>query len=256
MMSPLLVARGIRKAFGQQLVLKGVDLDVDPGKVVAFIGASGSGKSTLLRCLNFLEMPQAGSIDFAGTSLCSGESGSFNTIGEHRLRAARAQMPMVFQQFNLFTNKTVLQNIIEGPMTVLRHKKDAVVPRARSVLDKFGLKEKEDFYPAELSGGQQQRVAIARAVMMNPKLILFDEPTSALDPELVAGVLNAIQALAVEGMTMIIVTHEMAFARKLADTVHFMADGQIAESGSADQIFSAPRTERLRQFLKTYLETR
>ena len=253
MTSSILIARNIHKRFGQQRVLKGVDLEVEPGEVVALIGSSGSGKSTLLRCLNFLEMPQLGSITFCGTSLCGGDDGSFRAAAEPQLRVARAQMPMVFQQFNLFANKTVLQNLIEGPLVVLRQKRDPTVSRALEALDRFGLKEKEAAYPGELSGGQQQRVAIARAVMMNPKLILFDEPTSALDPELVAEVLNTIQDLAAEGMTMLIVTHEMGFARKLADVVHFMADGQIAESGPAEQIFSEPRTERLKQFLRTYL---
>ncbi|MCO5066150.1 MAG: amino acid ABC transporter ATP-binding protein [Rhizobiaceae bacterium] len=253
MKQPILVAKKIRKSFGQKPVLKGVDLEVEPGEVVALIGSSGSGKSTFLRCLNFLEMPQSGSITFGGASLCDGEGESFRIAPERQLRAARAQMPMVFQQFNLFGNKTVLQNLIEGPLVVLRQNREETVSRALEVLNRFGLSDKESSYPGELSGGQQQRVAIARAVMMNPRLILFDEPTSALDPELVAGVLNAIQTLANEGMTMIIVTHEMGFARKLADVVHFMSDGQIAESGPAEQIFSEPRTEPLKKFLRTYL---
>jgi ABC-type histidine transport system ATPase subunit len=252
-MTPILVAKNIHKCFGQQQVLKGVDLEIGPGEVVALVGSSGSGKSTLLRCLNFLEMPQSGSVTFCGATLCVGEDHNFRMAPEAELRVARAQMPMVFQQFNLFTNKTVLQNVVEGPLVVLRQKRDQTISRALKVLDRFGLKEKAAAYPGELSGGQQQRVAIARAVMMNPKLILFDEPTSALDPELVAEVLSTIQDLAGEGMTMLIVTHEMGFARKLADVVHFMCDGQIAESGPAEQIFSAPRTHRLKQFLRTFL---
>jgi ABC-type histidine transport system ATPase subunit len=252
-MTSILVAKNIHKRFGQQPVLKGVDLEIEPGEVVALVGSSGSGKSTLLRCLNFLEIPQSGSVSFCGASLCVGDDFNFRTAAESQLRVARAQMPMVFQQFNLFTNKTVLQNVVEGPLVVLRQKRDPTISRALEVLDRFGLKQKEAAYPGELSGGQQQRVAIARAVMMNPKLILFDEPTSALDPELVEEVLNTIQDLAGEGMTMLIVTHEMGFARKLADVVHFMSDGLIAESGSAEQIFSEPRTERLKQFLRTYL---
>ena len=246
---PILAVRGLKKRFDDDVVLRGIDLDVLPGDVVALIGSSGSGKSTLLRCINFLERPFAGTIAFAGKKLCEGNETNFRMLGEHELRKARAEMPMVFQQFALFSHKTVLQNLIEGPLVVLRRPRGAVEEEARDTLQRFGLAEKIGAYPGELSGGQQQRVAIARAVMMQPKLILFDEPTSALDPELVADVLAAIQQLAADGMTMVIVTHEMNFARRVADRVHFMAAGEIEEFGSPEQIFSAPKSARLRNFV-------
>jgi ABC-type polar amino acid transport system ATPase subunit len=215
-------------------VLKGIDFGVTPGQLVFMIGASGSGKGTFLRRLNFLEMPSAGTIEFEGAPLCDEAGGGFKILPDARLRKFRAQMPKVFQQFSLFAHKTVLQNLIEGPMTVL---------------DRVKLRERADANTAELSGGQQQHVAIGRALMMKPRMILFDEPTSALDPELAARVLETIRSLEAEGMTMIIVTHELAFARNLADQVHFMVDGLIEESGPADQIFGRPESARLRNFL-------
>jgi ABC-type histidine transport system ATPase subunit len=250
---PIISVRGLHKQFGVMPVLRGIDFDVQAGQVIFIIGSSGSGKSTFLRCLNFLEQPQAGSITFEGTPLCYQDTSGLRTLPNAQLRKYRAQMPMVFQQFNLFTHKTVLQNLIEGPVTVLRRSRAEAVAQAMQVLDRVQLTGRQGAYPGELSGGQQQRVAIARALMMNPRVILFDEPTSALDPELVAGVLETIRSLAADGMTMIIVTHEMAFARNLADQVHFMADGRIEESGDPDQIFKRPESPRLRAFIASMI---
>jgi ABC-type histidine transport system ATPase subunit len=232
---PLLSVRGLQKRFGSHEVIKNIDLEVSPGSVTFLIGPSGGGKSTVLRCMNFLETPSAGEITFAGERLC------------------RAQMPMVFQHFNLFAHRTALENVIEGPILVLGRSREQAVADGRELLRRVGLLERADAYPAQLSGGQKQRVAIARAVAMEPSLILFDEPTSALDPELVAGVLDTIRTLAEENRTMVVVSHEMAFARRLADRVHFVADGVIAESGSPDEIFDAPKSERLKQFIRSIL---
>ena len=248
-----LSTRGLCKKFGSLSVLNGIDFDVSAGQVVFIIGASGSGKSTFLRCLNFLEMPNSGRIEFDGTALCQDTASGFRILPDVQLRKFRAKMPMVFQQFNLFTNKTVLQNLIEGPVSVLRKMRSEAIEQALHTLDRVQLRDRCHAYPAELSGGQQQRVAIARALMMQPQMILFDEPTSSLDPELVAGVLETIRSLAAEGMTMIIVTHEMAFARNLADRVHFMAQGNIEESGTAEQIFKRPENPRLRSFVTSMI---
>lgn len=252
--APLLSIRGLQKRFGSHEVIKHIDLDVTPGSVTFLIGPSGGGKSTVLRCLNFLERPSAGEITFGGERLCHTRNGRFQAAAEAVLRRARAQMPMVFQHFNLFSHRTALENVIEGPMLVLGKQREQAIEEGRELLRRVGLLERADAYPAQLSGGQKQRVAIARAVAMEPRLILFDEPTSALDPELVAGVLDTIRALAEEGRTMIVVSHEMAFARKLADRVHFVAGGVIAESGSPDEIFDAPENERLRQFIRSILQ--
>jgi len=252
--TPLLSIRGLQKRFGSHEVIKHIDFDVAPGSVTFLIGPSGGGKSTVLRCLNFLEMPSAGEITFGGERLCYTRNGRFQPASETVLRRARAQMPMVFQHFNLFCHRTALENVIEGPMLVLGKRREQAIEDGRALLQRVGLLDRADAYPAQLSGGQKQRVAIARAVAMEPRLILFDEPTSALDPELVAGVLDSIRALAEEGRTMIVVSHEMAFARKLADRVHFVAGGVIAESGSPDEIFDAPENERLRQFIRSILQ--
>jgi len=250
---PVLSIRRLRKRFGSHEVLKGIDLDIPTGRVTFLIGPSGGGKSTVLRCVNFLEMPTAGDITFAGERLCHEENGKFRHAPEAVLRHARAQMPMVFQHFNLFSHRTVLENVIEGPVIVQKKPKAQAIEEARAVLKRVGLIEKCDAYPAQLSGGQKQRVAIARAVAMQPRLILFDEPTSALDPELVSGVLDTIRALAEEGRTMIVVSHEMGFARRLADRVHFVVDGVIAESGPPAQIFDAPENDRLKGFIRSIL---
>jgi ABC-type histidine transport system ATPase subunit len=250
---PLLTIRGLRKSFGPNLVLKGVDLKVMPGEVTFLIGPSGGGKSTLLRSINFLETPTGGEIVFSGTRLCHQDNGFFKRAPERAIRAARAQMPMVFQHFNLFSHRTVLENVIEGPVIVQSRPRGEAIKEARELLSRVGLPDKADQYPAQLSGGQKQRIAIARALAMRPRLILFDEPTSALDPELVAGVLDTIRALAEEGRTMIVVSHEMKFARRLADTVHFVCDGVVEESGTPEAIFDAPQSVRLKSFIDSIL---
>jgi ABC-type histidine transport system ATPase subunit len=250
---PLLEIRALHKSFGDTKVLRGVDLKVLPGEVTFLIGPSGGGKSTLLRCINFLETPTGGEITFVGTRLCHQDGGVFARAPERVIRAARAQMPMVFQHFNLFSHRTVLENIIEGPLIVQRRPRAEAIMEAHGLLARVGLSDKADAYPAELSGGQKQRIAIARALAMQPRLILFDEPTSALDPELVAGVLDTIRTLAEEGRTMIVVSHEMKFARRLADHVHFISGGVIEESGPPEAIFDAPKSERLKSFIRSIL---
>lgn len=248
---PILQIKGLHKAYGSSKILRGVDLTVKRGEVVFLIGPSGGGKSTLLRCINFLETPCAGEITFNGERLCHSDSQSYQQVGESRLRMARSKMPMVFQQFNLFNNRTVLENVIEGPLHVLHRPRQEAIADAQSILDKVGLSARLDYYPDQLSGGQRQRVAIARALAMKPELILFDEPTSALDPELVSGVLDTIRALAQEGMTMIIVTHEMNFARKLADRICFVADGGILESGTPEELLAAPNNSCIASFIQS-----
>jgi polar amino acid transport system ATP-binding protein len=232
--------RGLHKRFGELHVLRGIDLVVRRGEVVVIIGPSGSGKSTLLRCLNRLEDPTAGTIVVAGTEI-SGRRVD--------LPAVRRQIGMVFQHFNLFPHMTALENVMEGPRTVLGLSRDEAARRAMDLLRKVGLEDKAPSKPASLSGGQQQRVAIARALAMNPKVMLFDEVTSALDPELVGEVLNVMKGLAEEGMTMVVVTHEMSFARRVADRVVFIDHGAIVEQGPPEQIFQRARHERTRQFL-------
>ncbi|WP_178119034.1 ATP-binding cassette domain-containing protein [Pseudomonas akapageensis] len=248
----MLQISGLHKAYGDSKILRGVDLTVQRGEVIFLIGPSGGGKSTLLRCINFLETPCAGEITFTGERLCHQDNQIYQQVDESRLRMARSKMPMVFQQFNLFSNRTVLENVIEGPVHVLRRPRQEAIAEARVILDKVGLSARLDYYPDQLSGGQRQRVAIARALAMKPELILFDEPTSALDPELVSGVLDTIRQLAQEGMTMIIVTHEMNFARKLADRICFVADGGILESGSPEQLLATPaRNSRIASFIQS-----
>ena len=250
---PLLQIRGLHKSFGDNHVLRGIDLQIVPGEVNFMIGPSGGGKSTLLRCINFLEQPTGGEIHFAGTRLCHEDGGIYTPAHEKVIRAARVQMPMVFQHFNLFSHRTVLENIVEGPVVVQKRPRGEAEAEAHALLARVGLADKAGAYPAELSGGQKQRIAIARALAMRPRLLLFDEPTSALDPELVAGVLDTIRTLAEEGRTMIVVTHEMKFARHLADRVHFIAGGLIEESGPPAQLFDAPRSERLQSFIRSIL---
>lgn len=250
---PLLEIRGLHKSYGRNQVLRNVDLKLMPGEVAFLIGPSGGGKSTILRCINFLETPTGGAIAFQGTRLCHQDGGVFAVAPEKTVRAARAQMPMVFQHFNLFSHRTVLQNIVEGPIMVQKRARVQSEAEAHALLGRVGLADKWDAYPAQLSGGQKQRIAIARALAMQPRLILFDEPTSALDPELVAGVLDTIRALAEEGRSMIVVSHEMKFARRLADRVHFIAGGIVEESGTPEQIFDAPKSERLKDFIHSIL---
>ena len=242
--------RQLVKKFHGQTVLHGIDLDVAAGEVVAIIGPSGSGKTTLLRSINLLEVPDQGSVTVGGITIDA--SLSLNKQKE-KVRQLRQQVGFVFQNFNLFPHRSVLENIIEGPVIVKGEPKAEAQARARQLLEKVGLTGKETSFPRRLSGGQQQRVAIARALAMRPEVILFDEPTSALDPELVGEVLNTIRALAQEKRTMVIVTHEMSFARDVADRAIFMDQGRIVEQGEAKTLFSNPQQARTRQFLDKFL---
>jgi ABC-type polar amino acid transport system ATPase subunit len=238
--APIIQMENIFKNFGDLEVLKGINLSVHAGEVVALIGSSGSGKSTLLRCLNYLEKVDRGRIVIDGIVL---DDSSAN------ISQIRREVGMVFQQFNLFPHMTVLENIMEAPIQVLKKSKQEAMQTALSLLEKVGLSDKANVYPRKLSGGQQQRVAIARALAMNPKIMLFDEPTSALDPELVNEVLSVMKELAREGMTMVIVTHEMSFAREVADRVIYMHNGIIVEEGKPEELFSNPKSDTLKQFL-------
>ncbi|MDP3191953.1 MAG: amino acid ABC transporter ATP-binding protein [Rhodoferax sp.] len=244
----------VHKRFGPVEVLKGVSLDVDKGEVIAVIGPSGSGKSTFLRCLIHLETIHRGSIAIEGESLVSTDAqGHCHYAAEADIRLVCRKMGMVFQHFNLFPHLTVLQNVIEAPLTVKGMRLDEIVPKAEALLHKVGLFDKRDTYPSRLSGGQKQRVAIARALAMEPDIMLFDEPTSALDPELTGEVLNTMRALAEERMTMIVVTHEMAFAREVAGRAVFMDGGIIVESRPARELFAAPEHPRTQAFLEKML---
>jgi octopine/nopaline transport system ATP-binding protein len=240
---------GLRKSFGTIEVLKGVSLTAREGDVVAIIGGSGSGKSTLLRCINFLETPSAGAISIGTEKVAMHANGS--PSDRKQLERLRQSLGMVFQSFNLWTHRTVLENLIEVPVHVMKIPKAVAIERARKLLARVGLAEKENAYPAFMSGGQQQRAAIARALCMEPKAMLFDEPTSALDPELVGEVLQVIKGLADEGRTMVLVTHEMKFAREVATHVVYLVNGVIEEEGPPEQLFGAPKSDRLKQFLKS-----
>ena len=245
--TPIIRARNVHKVFGQKLhVLRGIDFEVQHGEVVVIIGPSGSGKSTFLRCLNFLEEPTAGTIEIDGMVIPAGEPSREH---QQHIRQIRAKMGMVFQQFNLFPHMTVLGNVIEGPLTVKKVDKNTAVQKAEELLDWVGLSEKRDEFPARLSGGQQQRVAIARSLAMEPAIMLFDEPTSALDPELVGEVVEVMERLAKEGMTIVAVTHEMQFARNVAQRVLIMDEGQWIEQGPPAEIFTNPSEDRSKQFL-------
>lgn len=241
--------KDIKKSFNKNEVLKGIFLTVETGSVVALIGPSGSGKSTLIRTINLLEIPDEGGLHIDSNQLVF-NSKKRTSRADKSLCKIRSDVGMVFQSFNLFPHKTVLENIIEGPVVVKKLSKEQAITIGRESLKKVGLSDKESSYPSQLSGGQQQRVAIARALCMEPKAILFDEPTSALDPELVGEVLAVMKNLANEGMTMVIVTHEMEFAREVADKVVFLEGGYIEEEGPPEQIFGAPKSERLQQFLQ------
>jgi ABC-type polar amino acid transport system ATPase subunit len=243
---PIIKVRELHKYFGPLHVIKGVDLEVAQGEVVVIIGPSGGGKSTFLRCLNFLEQPSAGSIEVDGMVVHVQESARKN---RSTIRDIRKRTGMVFQQFNLFPHMTALGNIIEGPRTVKGIGRDEAIAKAEELLGWVGLSEKRDEYPSRLSGGQQQRVAIARALAMEPKIMLFDEPTSALDPELINEVVEVMERLANEGMTMVVVTHEIHFAQDVADRVILMADGGWAEIAPPAELFTNPKEERTRQFL-------
>jgi len=247
-------AEQVHKRFGHLEVLKGIDLEVARGEVVVLLGPSGSGKSTFLRCINHLEQIDAGRLAVDGELVGYEErNGKLYELSARKVSTKRASIGMVFQRFNLFPHLTVLDNVTLGPRSVLGQNRGAVEARARVLLERVGLAEKATSYPAQLSGGQQQRVAIARALCMEPKLMLFDEPTSALDPELVGEVLSVMQALAAEGMTMVVVTHEIGFAREVADRAYFMDGGVIVESGDPRQILVRPETPRLQDFLAKVL---
>ena len=248
------VARAVCKSFGNHEVLKGVNFTVDDGKVACIIGPSGSGKSTFLRCMNHLERIDRGKLIINGQFVGYREhNGKLYELNHREIARRRADIGMVFQSFNLFPHMTVLENIIEAPISVRKVSKADATADAHRLLAKVGLMEKVSAYPRTLSGGQQQRVAIARALAMHPKLMLFDEPTSALDPELVGEVLAVMNELAAEGMTMIVVTHELGFAREVADTVVFMDGGVVVEEGSPAELFANPKTERARAFLSKIL---
>jgi len=247
---PVLSIAGLVKRFGAQTVLDGIDLQVERGETVCLLGPSGSGKSTLLRCINWLEIPDAGRVLLEGETI--GVSTGGVVMGDGQLSRMRTRIGMVFQHFALWPHLTVLQNVMEAPVHVQRRPVDEVREEARALLERVGLSAKHDAFPAHLSGGQKQRVGIARALAMKPSLMLFDEPTSALDPELVGEVLTVMRDLARDGLTMVVVTHEMSFARDVADRVVFMDAGAIVETGAPEEFFGAPRTERARQFLLRY----
>ena len=254
MTPPMVKAEAVHKRFGRLEVLKGVSLEVAAGEVMCLLGPSGSGKSTLLRCINHLEKINSGRLSV------DGELVGYRQVGEklHELREGevarkRSQIGMVFQHFNLFPHMTALDNVTCAPMRVKNESRDGAEARARELLDQVGLGDKVDAYPSQLSGGQQQRVAIARALAMEPKLMLFDEPTSALDPELVGDVLDVMRSLAEDGMTMIVVTHEMGFAREVGDTVVFMDGGVVVEAGDPKVVLTSPTHERTREFLSKVL---
>ncbi|MBR7927129.1 amino acid ABC transporter ATP-binding protein [Aerococcaceae bacterium zg-ZUI334] len=239
----MIKVKNLKKSYGELNVLKGIDLQIEQGEVVALIGPSGSGKSTLIRCLNLMEIPTGGEVLFKDVLL------NDTKIDEDKVNQLRQSIGMVFQHFNLFPHLTVEENITLAPIKLNKVSEVQAKEKAAILLDKVGLLDKKDVYPAKLSGGQKQRVAIARALAMEPEVMLFDEPTSALDPEMVKEVLNVIQSLAQDGMTIVIVTHEMNFAKRVATRVLFLADGQIIEQGTAEQIFNAPQHERTKQFL-------
>ncbi|PRR69816.1 amino acid ABC transporter ATP-binding protein [Clostridium thermopalmarium] len=241
----MIEAKNLTKSFGSLKVFENLNMTVEKGEVVVIIGPSGSGKSTFLRCLNALEIPDSGEIIIEGEPL--------NVHNKKDTRLKIEKMGMVFQNFNLFPHMTVEENIIEAPITVKKVNKDVILKKAHELLEKVGLADKKDYYPSKLSGGQKQRVAIARALAMEPNIMLFDEPTSALDPELVGEVLNVMKELARDGMTMIVVTHEMGFAKEVADRVIFMDGGKFIEEGPPEEIFSNPKEERTKQFLDMVL---
>jgi len=248
--APVIAVNDLHKSFGQLEVLKGISFAARQGEVISLIGSSGSGKSTLLRCINLLEVPDSGTVALDGEVVAvTGRVPHRRVADEGQIRRIRSELGMVFQSFNLWTHMTVLENVMEAPLHVQRRNRDEVRAEALALLDKVGIKEKAGSYPAQLSGGQQQRAAIARALCIRPRVMLFDEPTSALDPELEVEVLRVIKLLAEEGRTMILVTHDMDFAREVSDRVIFLHLGQIEEEGTPAEVFGATRSPRLRQFL-------
>ncbi|MCI8502346.1 MAG: amino acid ABC transporter ATP-binding protein [Dorea sp.] len=240
----MIEVRNLKKSFGDNQVLKGIDIDIHKGEVVVVIGPSGSGKSTFLRCLNLLELPNEGSIVVEGETITD-KNADVNKI--------RQKMGMVFQQFNLFSNMNIMRNMCVAPMTVRKNPKEKAQERARELLERVGLEEKADSFPQQLSGGQKQRVAIARALAMEPDIMLFDEPTSALDPEMVGEVLAVMKELAASGMTMVVVTHEMGFAREVGDRVLFIDEGKIIEENEPKELFEHPQNQRTKDFLAKVL---
>lgn len=251
----MLIAEDIHKSFGELHVLKGVSVNAAQGDVISVLGSSGSGKSTFLRCINFLEPPDSGRISLDGEEIVARTDASGRIIGADakQITRLRSQLGMVFQNFCLWAHMTVLENVMEGPVQVLGKSKPEAEAEAMRQLQKVGIGDKAKMYPSQLSGGQQQRVAIARALAMNPKVLLFDEPTSALDPELVGEVLKVMRGLADEGRTMIVVTHEMGFAREVSNKVVFLHQGLVEEEGAPDQVFGAPKSARCREFLASVL---
>ena len=253
-MTPMVKAEQVCKSFGALHVLKGITLEIGKGEVLCMVGPSGSGKSTFLRCINHLEQVNAGRLYVDGELIGYRERGDkLHEMSPRDAAKQRREIGMVFQHFNLFPHRTALENIVEAPIHVKRNKKDDAVARAKDLLDQVGMAEKAGAYPAQLSGGQQQRVAIARALAMNPKLMLFDEPTSALDPELVGEVLGVMKKLATEGMTMVVVTHEMGFAREVANHLVFMDAGVVVEEGPPREVLANPKHERTKAFLSKVL---
>jgi len=251
-----LTAEGVHKSFGQVEVLKGISLSAPAGDVVSILGSSGSGKSTFLRCINLLEIPNAGKVTVGDETIRMRQTkaGAMEPEDRKQVERIRSKLGMVFQGFNLWSHMTVIENIMEAPIHVLGVSKAEAQSRAEALLNKVGLFERKDYYPSHMSGGQQQRAAIARALAMEPEVLLFDEPTSALDPELVGEVLKVMRALADEGRTMIVVTHEMGFARDVSDAVMFLHQGLVEEYGKPDQVFDAPKSERFKQFLTGVLK--
>lgn len=246
----LLEMKHVKKTFGSLEVLKDISIEVNEGEVVAIIGPSGSGKSTFLRCATLLENMDEGTLSYCGESATINESGAAQYVDKKKLHSIRNNFGLVFQNFNLFPHFSVLKNVIDAPINVQKRDKAEVTAEARELLKKVGLENKEDSYPGQLSGGQQQRVAIARALAMNPKMLFFDEPTSALDPEITAGILKLLRELANEKMTMVIVTHEIDFARNVADRVIFMDGGVIVEEGKPQDVIDKPKSERTKAFLQ------
>lgn len=249
--TPAIEVRGLRKSFGPVEVLKGIDLTAHEGEVISILGSSGSGKSTMLRCINMLETPDAGDISVTGEkiSLKRDAKGYGRIVDRRQVERIRSELGMVFQSFNLWSHKTVIENIIEAPIHVQKRPKADVIAEAEALLEKVGIADKRNHYPSHLSGGQQQRAAIARALAMRPKVMLFDEPTSALDPELVGEVLRVMRSLADEGRTMLVVTHEMGFARDVSSRVIFLHQGAIEEQGSPEEMFTNAQSERFRKFI-------
>lgn len=249
---PVVKLTKLHKQFATLEVLKGISLEAQEGEVVSILGSSGSGKSTMLRCINMLEVPDAGEVAVGGETIALKQtSHGMRPADMRQVDRIRAHVGMVFQSFNLWSHMTILENVIEAPVHVLKRPRDECVAEAEALLAKVGIADRRHYYPAHLSGGQQQRAAIARALAMRPKVLLFDEPTSSLDPELVSEVLRVMRSLADEGRTMLVVTHEMAFARDVSSHVLFLRQGKIDEHGTPDEIFRAPKSERLRQFLSS-----